>query len=72
MPASSLRGHHPGSLFYSGDGDEPIQAQIERNEKTAKAWLEPPRLCSSGVFNICKISTILRIIQENREIMLEA
>jgi hypothetical protein len=59
-------------FFYSGDKNEPIHVHIERDDKIAKVWLEPLRLCISGGFKRSEISTILRIIDENREIMVEA
>lgn len=59
-------------FFYSGDGDEPMHVHIERDDKIAKVWLEPLRLCSSGGYKRSEISTILKIIEQNREIMMEA
>ena len=59
-------------FFYSGDRDEPMHVHIERDDKIAKVWLEPLRLCSSGGFKRSEISTILKIIEQNREIMMEA
>jgi len=30
--------------FYAGDRDEPKHVHVERDEKTAKFWLDPIRL----------------------------
>jgi len=59
-------------FFYSGDGEEPFHVHIERDDKIAKVWLDPIRLCSSGGFSRSEISMILKIIGSKREIMMEA
>lgn len=59
-------------FFYSGDRNEPKHVHIARDDKIAKVWLEPIRLHNSGGFNRNEISRILKIIEENRESMLEA
>ena len=59
-------------FFYSSDRDEPMHVHVERDDKIAKVWLEPLRLCNSGGFKRSELSMILRIIEQNREIMMEA
>jgi len=59
-------------FFYSGDRDEPPHVHIERDDKIAKVWLEPLRLYSSGGFIRIEISRILKTIEENQKVMLEA
>ena len=59
-------------FFYSGDRDEPVHVHIERDEKIAKVWLDPIRLHSSGGFSRTEIAKILKIIENNREIMVRA
>ncbi len=59
-------------FFYSGDRDEPMHVHVERDDKIAKVWLEPLRLCNSGGFKRSELSMILKIIEQNREIMMEA
>ena len=59
-------------FFYSGDRDEPIHVHIERDDKIAKVWLDPIRLYSSGGFNRVEISSILKVIENRRETMVEA
>ena len=59
-------------FFYSGDRDEPMHVHVERDDRIAKVWLEPLRLCSSGGFRRSEISMILRVIKQNRETMMEA
>ena len=59
-------------FFYSGDRDEPIHVHIERDDKIAKVWLDPIRLYSSGGFSRVEISSILKVIENRRETMVEA
>ena len=35
-------------FFYSNDRDEPIHVHVEREDMTAKFWLDPVRLKISG------------------------
>jgi hypothetical protein len=58
-------------FFYAGDYNEPIHVHVERNDNIAKYWLEPIRLESSGGFNRLDLSIIFRIIEENRDKILE-
>lgn len=58
-------------FFYSDDRDEPIHVHIERDNKIAKFWLEPIRLNSSGGFSRVDLSRIHKIIEENRDKILE-
>ena len=57
-------------FFYAGDRDEPAHIHVERDENTAKFWLEPVRLHSSGGFGSKEISRIQRLVDENRESLL--
>ena len=54
-------------FFYSGDRDEPMHVHVERDDRIAKVWLEPLRLCSSGGFRRSEISMILRIIKQTEK-----
>ena len=58
-------------FFYACDRDEPIHVHVERNDKIAKFWLEPTRLDSSGGFNRLDLSKIFKIIEENRDKIVE-
>jgi len=59
-------------FFYSGDREEPYHVHIERDDKIAKVWLDPIRLHSSGGFSRVEIPKILKIIENRREVMMEA
>lgn len=51
-------------FFYAGDRAEPAHIHVERDENTAKFWLEPVRLWSR------EINRIQRLVEENRESLL--
>jgi len=59
-------------FFYSSDGDEPLHAHVERDDCTAKYWLEPVRLEWSAGFRPVELRRIQAIITENREPLLKA
>ncbi|MDZ7831838.1 MAG: hypothetical protein U5L07_08820 [Desulfobacterales bacterium] len=41
------------------------KAKVERDEKVAKYWLDPPRLQNSRGFNRLELKQLLLIIKEN-------
>lgn len=49
-----------------------MRVHIERDDKIAKVWLDPIRLHGSGGFNRAELSKILEIIENKREVMMEA
>lgn len=51
-------------FFYAGDREEPLHVHVERDDKIAKFWLDPPRLQRSGGFPHSEITKIQRIIEE--------
>ncbi len=59
-------------FFYAGDRDEPPHVHIERDKNTAKFWLGPVRLCSSGGFNRDEINKINKIVEDNKEHLLRS
>ncbi len=59
-------------FFYASDGNEPQHIHVERDDNTAKYWLDPVRLCYSGGFNRLELKQVRRIIEENRESFMEA
>ena len=58
-------------FFYSGDEVEPLHIHVERDDKTAKFWLEPVRLQNSGGFNRREIFRIQKIVREHQIEILE-
>lgn len=59
-------------FFYAGDRDEPSHVHVEREDNTAKFWLNPVRLQASGGFSRTEINRILRLVEENREHLLRS
>jgi hypothetical protein len=59
-------------FFYSADGVEPPHVHVERDEKTAKFWLDPVRLQDSGGFSRLEIGRLHRIVEENVEHLLRS
>ena len=59
-------------FFYSSDRNEPVHVHVEREDKVAKVWLDPIWLCSSGGFNRVEIARIIKIIRENKVLIMEA
>jgi hypothetical protein len=56
-------------FFYSGDKDEPPHIHVERDDNVAKFWLDPVRIQNSGGFNRKEINEILKLVQENGELL---
>ena len=52
-------------FFFAGDRSEPLHIHVERDGNTAKFWLDPVRIQSSGGFNRQEIGKISKIIYEN-------
>ena len=59
-------------FFYAGDRDEPPHIHIERDDDTAKFWLDPVRLQNSGGFSRSEINRILKLVEENRDSILRS
>lgn len=59
-------------FFYAGDRDEPIHIHVERDDNVVKYWLDPVRLQTSGGFGSAELRRIQRIVEENRENLIEA
>jgi hypothetical protein len=58
-------------FFYAGDRDEPKHVHVERDDKTAKFWLDPIRLQSSGGFSRAELSRIETMVRNHRKALME-
>ena len=58
-------------FFYSGDRDEPPHVHVERDNHTAKFWLQPVRLQNSGRFKRKELNQIQKLVVENQTLFLE-
>lgn len=58
--------------FYSSDAHEPPHVHVERDENTAKFWLHPVRLESSGGFRPVEARRIQRLVEQHRAALLRS
>ncbi len=58
-------------FFYAGDGDEPAHVHVEGAGGTAKFWLNPVFLARSAGFRSRDINEIQRIVEENRQALVD-
>jgi hypothetical protein len=54
-------------FFYAGDRSEPLHVHVERDDNTAKFWLDPVRLQRSRGFSSKELNRIQGVIEENQE-----
>lgn len=54
-------------FFYAGDRNEPVHVHVERDDATAKYWLEPVRLQTSSGFSRGELNQIYNLIDEHCE-----
>jgi hypothetical protein len=59
-------------FFYSSDRNEPPHIHVERDNHTAKFWLQPVRLQHSGGFRSRDLNRIQALVEENQLRFLEA
>lgn len=59
-------------FFWSRENQEPPHVHVERDDKEAKFWLEPiVELASNWGFARHEINEVLRLVIENRDLLLE-
>ena len=59
-------------FFVSLDYNEPPHVHVRRENKVAKFWLDPMALQRAGGFNRTELNRIARLVNENREYLLES
>lgn len=59
-------------IFFSSDRDEPSHIHVKRDRQLAKFWLAPIVLEKNRGFKDHELTQIEKIIEENRQILLEA
>lgn len=57
--------------FYSHEPNEPPHVHIDRDNSTAKFWLEPASLANNIGFDAKELRKLQVIVQENQEVLLE-
>lgn len=58
-------------FFYAGDGIEPPHVHVERDEGTARFWLDPVRLERSYGFSRKEINRVRSLVEEHLSELLE-
>lgn len=58
--------------FYSHEPNEPPHVHVDRDDRTAKFWLDPVVLARNLGFGGPELTRIERLIRENRVDLLEA
>ncbi|MBI4526789.1 MAG: DUF4160 domain-containing protein [Deltaproteobacteria bacterium] len=58
--------------FFSHEPNEPPHVHVDRDEFSAKFWLQPLALARNFGFSPRELRRIIALIEENREELLEA
>jgi hypothetical protein len=58
--------------FYSHEPNEPPHVPVDRDDLSAKFWLDPVRLASNFGFSARELNTLQSIEQANQQQLLEA
>ncbi len=58
-------------FFVSVDYGEPSHVHVQREKMVAKFWLDPVTLDKAGGFKPQELSKIGKLVQENRDYILE-
>lgn len=59
-------------FFYSSDGDEPRHVHVERDERTAKYWLDPVALQGSSGYSPREVNRIHALVVAHQEELIDA
>ena len=59
-------------FFYSMEGDEPPHIHVERDDCTAKFWLDPVQLAGSRGFRAHELNRMRALVIEHRLAFKEA
>ena len=59
-------------IFFSSDSPEPPHIHVKRDRQIVKFWLEPVSLAKNRGFKEHEINQIAKLVEENRERILEA
>lgn len=58
--------------FYSHEPDEPPHVHVDRDELSAKFWLDPVALARNFGFAARELNTLQSIVRKERQRLLEA
>lgn len=57
--------------FYSHEPNEPAHVHVDRDDQSAKFWLDPVALARNLGFAPAELRRVYRIVDENRGLLLE-
>jgi hypothetical protein len=57
--------------FYSHEPNEPPHIHVDRDDQSAKFWLEPVALATNLGFSPVELRRTHRLVGENRKLLLE-
>ena len=58
--------------FYSHEPNEPIHVHVDRDDSSAKVWLEPIQLARNFGFNAKELHQIIKTVRLNQDILKKA
>ena len=58
--------------FFSHEPNEPPHIHVDRDDATIKVWLAPVEVAKSRGFRAHEIAAVVGLVQDNRELLLEA
>ena len=58
--------------FFSHEPNEPPHVHVDRDQLSAKVWLQPVALARNIGFSAHELNRILKLAEENQLILLEA
>ena len=59
-------------FFYSSDRSEPPHVHVNRDDRTAKFWLEPVTVANDGGFPQNELNRIEALVQDHQVALLKA
>jgi hypothetical protein len=59
-------------IFFSSDRPEPPHIHVKRDRQLVKFWLSPVTLDKNRGFKTHELNTIVKLVEENRDHLLEA
>jgi hypothetical protein len=58
--------------FYSHEPGEPPHIHVDRDDKTAKFWLEPPALAFNLGFSAVELGRLARMVESEQQAFLRS
>ncbi len=58
--------------FFSHEANEPPHVHVDRDQLSAKLWLQPVALARNIGFSAHELNRILKLVEDHQQILLEA